>query len=124
MVLTRNTKKHPHEEHITKLYSPQIVGEISPYELVQTVRRCANKFNSKSYNVVFNNCQEFANRLLEEIETSLTNVTQPSLGARWTSGNVSTATGFVLGAVTVGGLIFRALSTEKKETSDQQSNTK
>lgn len=116
-------KTHPHAEHIKKLDSPQVIGEISPYELVQTARRCANKFKTKSYNFVFNNCQDFANCLLEEIEKSLENVTQTSSGAKWTSGDVTTMTAMVLGAITSVLWVFKALGTEKKKEKISDKNS-
>lgn len=118
-------KKHPHEEHITKLDSSQVVGEISPFELVQTARTCADKFKSKSYNFVFNNCQNFANSLLEEIEKSLENVTQTSSGAKWTAGDVTKVTALAFGAFTTGvwlGLKALGAGKEKEKSDENKSN--
>ena len=82
--------KHPYQKHITKMGSDkdQVVGEISPCKLIEMSRACASTYEKKSYNFVFNNCQNFANHLLEEIKKSMKNVTQTTSGsAPWTAGD-------------------------------------
>ncbi len=122
--------KHPYEKHMTKMGTDEdrVNGEISPFQLLETSRKCATMYESKCYNFVFNNCQTFANHLLEEIKKSMKNIAQTTSGsAPRTSGDVAITAGAAV--ATVGLFAWAATKVlaslrqnEEDEESDEENN--
>lgn len=71
-----------------------VIGLLSPARLLKIVRQSARHYDSKAYNFLFHNCQDFANHLRQQIAQSMTSITADSERADkryWTSGDVTLA---------------------------------
>ena len=103
-----------------------VVGKISPARLIQVARQVADDY--KTYNVVFNNCQNFANDLRKKIATSMTLVAQNGQPSNeWTARD---ATAAVAGGMAAAGVLYYAFSKifgsneqeeeEKEDSADEE----
>lgn len=79
-----------------------LVGRIAPSTLLEIARECAEEYHT--YNLIFNNCQEFANHLWKMIGESMKDMEGKALKMPWTIGDVVKTA--AAGAMVVAGSIL------------------
>ena len=118
--------RHPYEEEIVPR-DDIVSGHISPAELLRVVRKCASNYADKTYNFVFNNCQDFANHLSGQIGRTMKNPASSTSPAQvksyWTAGDATLAATGTLAAIglTIWGAmkIFGDKSQEEEDSEEE-----
>jgi len=97
--------QHPANNFIKKPDEKyDLVGRIAPSKLLEIARDCAKQY--RTYNLIFNNCQEFANDLWKMIGNSMKDKEGKTPKVSWTIGDVVKT---VAGAIVVAGGIAVSL---------------